>query len=319
MKLMKTTRPILLIANQFHIPTIEQLDADYETVHLWQLNHDDKLAVLAKLDGQCHAAASASWATDPLIYTLDSLQLIACFGVGVDGIDFRQTQKNGIRVSNTPGVLDDAVAEIALGLMLSCARKLVSADAFLRAGKWHNGPLPLGSGLAGKTVGIAGMGRIGLEIAQRCEAFKMKVIYHNRNPREVDYRYCSSLEELAGECDILVNVLPGGPATTGILSEEIFRALGARGLFINVGRGQSVDEPALIRALETGAIAGAGLDVYAREPNVPEELAALDNVVLLPHIGSATQETRRAMGDLVRNNLKAFYEDGSLLSEYLPS
>ena len=310
-----TTRPILIVANQFHAPTIERLDQAFETVHLWKLSHEAKLAKLAELEGRCHAAASASWATDPLLYTLKSLQLIACFGVGVDGIDFRKTAELGIRVSNTPGVLDDAVAEIALGLVLSCARRLVRADSFVRAGSWQQGPFPFGMGLAGKTVGIAGLGRIGLEIAKRCESFKMRVTYHNRSPREIDYDYYSSLEDLAAASDILINVLPGGHATANRLGTEVFRALGPKGLFINVGRGQSVDELALVKALEAGEIAGAGLDVYAQEPNVPAALTGRDDVVLLPHIGSSTKETRMAMGELVRQNLDAFFRDDPLISE----
>lgn len=310
-----TTRPLLLIANPFHSPTVEQLDQTFETVHLYRQSEEEKRDTLAALEGRCHAAASASWVTDPLLYTLESLQLIACFGVGVDGIDFRKTADKGIRVSNTPGVLDDAVAEIALGLVLSCARNLASADRFVRQGSWLQAPFPLGMGLAGKTVGIAGLGRIGLEIAARCESFKMRVAYHNRNPREVDYAYHSSLEELAAASDILINVLPGGPATENKLGAEIFRALGPKGLFVNVGRGQTVDESALISALDTGEIAGAGLDVYAREPKVPAALTGRDNVVLLPHIGSATKETRLAMGQLVVQNLEAFFRDGSLVTE----
>lgn len=310
-----TTRPILIVANQFHAPTIERLDQTFETVHLWKLSHETKLATLAELEGRCHAAASASWATDPLLYTLKSLRLIACFGVGVDGIDFRKTAELGIRVSNTPGVLDDAVAEIALGLVLSCARRLVSADSFVRAGSWQQRPFPFGMGLARKTIGIAGLGRIGLEIAKRCESFKMRVAYHNRSPREIDYDYYSSLEDLAAASDILINVLPGGPATANRLGVEVFRALGPEGIFINVGRGQSVDELALVKALEAGEIAGAGLDVYAQEPNVPAALTGRDDVVLLPHIGSSTKETRMAMGELVRQNLDAFFRENPLISE----
>lgn len=309
----------LLIANRFHAPTIEALDARYDTVHLWELSDSEKKTVLASLEGRCVAAASASWATDPLLYTLDSLRLIACFGVGVDGIDFDRTEARGIRVTNTPGVLDDAVADIAIGLMIACARSLVSADAFVRSGDWRRGPFPLGHSLAGKTLGIAGLGRIGSEIADRARGFKLDIVYHNRSRKDCDYGYCESIEELAARSDIVINVLPGGAATRKLFGRSFFESLGAEGTFINVGRGQSVDESALVQALRAGTIAGAGLDVYDREPEVPDELLGLSNVVLLPHIGSATGETRGAMGDLVRANIESYLDNGGLVSEYLRS
>jgi lactate dehydrogenase-like 2-hydroxyacid dehydrogenase len=311
-------RETLIIANNFHPPTIAKLDADYDTVHLWKLNEEEKASTLTSLEGKCSAAASASWATDPLLYTLNSLSLIACFGVGVDGIDFKQTAIQGIRVSNTPGVLDDAVADIALGLILAVTRGLIGADAHARSGAWRSGPFTLGQGLAGKTLGIAGLGRIGLEVARRAEAFKLNIAYHNRRRKDVGYTYCADLNALARASDIVINVLPGGPETTNILNASFFESLGAGNYFINVGRGQSVDEEALIHALSTGVIAGAGLDVYANEPHLPPSLTALDNVVLLPHIGSATLQTRTAMGDLVKSNLAAHFAGEVLVSEFLP-
>jgi len=245
--------------------------------------------------------------------------VIACFGVGVDGIDFTETDRLNIRVTNTPGVLDDAVADIALGLIIACSRKFIRADAFVRTGQWKKGPLPLGQSLAGKTLGIAGLGRIGQEIANRAMGFKLNIAYHNRRPKDCDYTYCESLNELASHSDIVVNVLPGGPATRKILDASFFDCLGEEGTFINVGRGQSVDEAALVQALQNRTIAAAGLDVYDQEPSVPEALIALDNVVLLPHIGSATGETRTAMGDLVIGNLASFFADQTLVTEFFSS
>ena len=316
---MQARKQPLIIANNFHPATIEALDAAYETTHLWTLDEAGKKAKLAELEGHCVAAASASWATDPLLYTLDSLRVIACFGVGVDGIDFTETDRLNIRVTNTPGVLDDAVADIALGLIIACSRKFIRADAFVRKGQWKKGPLPLGQSLAGKTLGIAGLGRIGQEIANRAMGFKLNIAYHNRRLKDCDYTYCESLNELASHSDIVVNVLPGGPATRKILDASFFDCLGAEGTFINVGRGQSVDEAALVHALQNRTIAAAGLDVYDQEPGVPEALIALDNVVLLPHIGSATGETRTAMGDLVIGNLASFFADQTLVTEFFSS
>jgi hydroxypyruvate reductase len=310
------TRHPLIIANNFHPPTIEALDAIYDTVHLWTLNEDQKRATLTSLEGRCIAAASASWATDPLLYTLDSLELISCFGVGVDGIDFAATKRCNIKVTNTPSVLDDAVADIAIGLIIACARRFVAADAFVREGKWAKGPLPLGKSLSGKTLGIAGLGRIGQEVADRAKGFKLNIAYHNRKPKDCDYAYFKTLNELARASDIVVNVLPGGPATFKLFDASFFESLGAEGIFINVGRGQSVDEAALVTALQDKRIAAAGLDVYAQEPSVPAELVAMDNVVLLPHIGSATGETRAAMGNLVKANLASYFEDRTLVSEF---
>ncbi len=309
-------RQPLIIANNFHPPTIAILDRDYDTVHLWELSYEEKIARLSALEGKCSAAASASWTTDPLLYSLRSLEMLACFGVGVDGIDFEKTKIQSIKVSNTPGVLDDAVADLALGLILACTRKLVQADAFVRSGDWRHGPFPFGQGLTGKTLGIAGLGRIGRAIASRALNFKMKIAYHNRRRQADNFRYAETLEELASISDIVVNVLPGGIETQKIIGKKFFDKLGPAGYFINVGRGQSVDEHALVEALLNNTIAGAGLDVYEQEPNVPEALVELGNVVLLPHIGSSTAETRMAMGDLVRENLAAYFSGQTLPSEY---
>ncbi len=306
----------LIIANNFHPPTIEALDAIYDTVHLWTLDEDQKKAILASLEGRCIAAASASWATDPLLYTLDSLELISCFGVGVDGIDFAETKRCNIKVTNTPSVLDDAVADIAIGLIIACARRFIVADAFVRAGKWAKGPLPLGKSLAGKTLGIAGLGRIGQEIADRAKGFKLNVAYHNRKPKDCDYTYFETLNELARASDIVVNVLPGGPATSKLFDASFFENLGTEGVFVNVGREAKVSTRPHSLMHYNKKIAAAGLDVYAQEPSVPAELVAMDNVVLLPHIGSATGETRAAMGNLVKANLASFFEDRTLVSEF---
>ncbi|MDT8429547.1 MAG: 2-hydroxyacid dehydrogenase, partial [Pseudomonadales bacterium] len=258
--------------------------------------------------------ATASWMTNPLIYTLPKLEIIACFGVGTDGIDFTITRERGIAVTNTPDVLNDAVADIAIALILATQRKLIQADRFVRAGQWLQEPFPFGSSLAGKTLGIIGLGSIGEEIVRRALPFKLKIAYHNRHPKPLPYTYCNTIEELAEISDILLCMLPGGRATEKLVNQQVFEKLGPQGTFINVGRGTSVDEAALVQALQDGSIAGAGLDVYSREPNVPQALLSMNNVVLLPHIGSATVETRKAMGQLVIDNLAAWRNGGELIT-----
>jgi lactate dehydrogenase-like 2-hydroxyacid dehydrogenase len=309
------TKPTVILANEFHPETIRILDEMYETHHLWKLTLKDKKKLIKELEGQCTAAATASWMVDETIYELDSLKMISCFGVGVDAIDFQLTNSRSISVSNTPDVLNDAVADIAMALVLATTRNIVNADRFVRAHKWANGPFPFGMGLTNKTLGIIGCGRIGEEIAERAQTFGLKIAYHNRNPKDLPYSYLPSMADLAETSDILLCMLPGGEDTRNVIDADILRKLGPSGVFINVGRGTSVDEAALISALQERRIFAAGLDVYENEPYVPEALLALDNAVLLPHIGSATVETRRAMGQLVIDNLDAFFAHKPLLSK----
>lgn len=304
----------LLIANRFHPETIEKLDQQYQTHKLWEVEESKQAALVDSLKDSCRAVATASWATNPLIYQLPKLEIIACFGVGTDGIDFGITRNRGIDVTNTPSVLNDAVADVAMALILATQRRICEADRFVREGQWLNGPLPFGNSLAGRTLGIVGLGAIGEEIATRAQTFKMKIAYHNRNAKSVDYTYCTSLEELAEMSDILLCMLPGGAETDSLINTTVLQKLGPKGTFINVGRGTAVDETALIAALENGTIAGAGLDVYRKEPHVPKALLGMKNVVLLPHIGSATVETRRAMGQLVIDNLEAWSKGKALLT-----
>lgn len=305
----------LIVVNEFHPETIAKLDTLYHTHHLWKYSESEKLDLLDDLQGKCRAAATGSWACDRLVYKLKSLELISCFGVGVDAIDFEETTSRGIRVTNTPDVLNDSVADIALALILATTRNIVIADKFVRTRQWQKGSLAFGSSLANKTLGIIGLGRIGEEIVQRALAFKLNIAYHNRTPKDLPYPYYPSIEELAANSDILLCMLPGGEKTQNLIDGEIFRNLGPDGVFINVGRGSSVNEEALVDALQSRQIFAAGLDVYASEPNVPEALLTMENVVLLPHIGSATIETRKAMGNLLIENLEAFFSNTPLLTE----
>jgi len=309
---MMSAQPKLLVVNEFHPHTIALLDQKYDTVHLWK---HDRREVIADLQGMCRAAATASWECDPIVYELNSLELIAAFGVGVDGIDFNKTTDKGIRVTNTPDVLNDAVADLAIALILMTSRNLVGADRFLRAGHWLNGAFPFGTGLAGKTLGILGLGRIGEAIAERALPLKLAIAYHNRSKKDLPYRYCASIAELADYSDILLNMLPGGKETRHLVNADVFGKLGSDGLFINVGRGSTVNEQDLIDALESGVIAAAGLDVYENEPSVPRGLIESDKTVLLPHLGSATVETRREMGNVVLGNLEAFFANEELATE----
>jgi lactate dehydrogenase-like 2-hydroxyacid dehydrogenase len=236
-----------------------------------------------------------------------SLEIISSFGVGYDHIDAKAAARRGVIATNTPGVLDDEVADTALGLMIMAVRQLPQAERYLRAGNWPKGAYPLTPSLRGRTVGIVGLGRIGKAIATRVRGFALDVVYHGRHPQaDVAYRYYPSLVEMAKAADILIIVAPGGPSTRHIVNAEVLEALGPDGVLVNIARGSLVDETALIEALRTGKILAAGLDVYDNEPNVPEALIALPNAVLLPHVGSASVKTRRAMAECVVGNIFAW-------------
>lgn len=239
---------------------------------------------------------------------LPNLEIIASYGVGYDAIDVAACKAAGIRVSNTPDVLNDAVAEITLGLMIALCRRIPQADQYTRTGKWLAGNYPLTGELTGAKVGILGLGRIGKEIARRCQVFKMQVVYHGRKEQPYEpYPYYADLIEMAKDVDWLVVIAPGSAETAGIVSRQVLEALGPEGNLVNMARGSLVDEVALVELLQSGRLGGAALDVFAQEPKVPEALFGLDNVVLSPHQGSATHKTRTAMGDLVISNLAAHF------------
>jgi lactate dehydrogenase-like 2-hydroxyacid dehydrogenase len=237
------------------------------------------------------------------------LEMIASFGVGYDHIDSAYAREHNIVVTNTPDVLTEEVADVAMGLLIATLREFVKADKYLRSGLWqtHNYPLSVGS-LRDRKVGFIGMGRIGQAIARRLEASRVPVVYHSRKPAAgVSYQHYPDLIEMAKAVDTLVVIVPGGASTSKIVNADVLKALGPRGVLINVARGSVVDEPALVAALKSGTILAAGLDVFANEPSVPDELKAMQNVVLLPHIGSASVVTRNAMDQLVVDNLKNWF------------
>ncbi len=244
-----------------------------------------------------------------------NLEIIANFGVGYDTIDAGEAARRGVIVTNTPDVLTEEVADTAIGLLIMTARELSAAERWLRAGNWKTSyPLSPGT-LRNRTLGIFGLGRIGKAIARRAEAIGLPILYHNRRADpQSPYGYCSSLLELAQRSDILLSVAPAGPTTDGVVDAAVFRALGSQGIFINIGRGSVVDETALVEALQSKTILSAGLDVFAHEPHVPQELIAMDHVVLLPHVGSASIETRDAMGQLQADNLFNWFREGAPLT-----
>lgn len=243
-----------------------------------------------------------------LIAQLPALEIIAIHGVGYDGVDVAAARARGIPVTHTPDVLNDDVADLALALMLGFARRLVQADAHVRSGAWSRGPMELGRRLSGARLGLVGIGRIGQRIARRAAAFDMEVAYTARNPRpQLPYAYCPDAATLAARSDYLVVITPGGAGTHKLIDRKVLQALGPNGVLVNVARGPVVDQAALIDALEQQAIAGAALDVFEVEPEVPERLRRLPNVLLSPHSGSATGATRQAMADLVAANLRAHF------------
>jgi lactate dehydrogenase-like 2-hydroxyacid dehydrogenase len=248
---------------------------------------------------------------DALFAALPKLQIISSFGVGYDHIDANAAAKRGIVVTHTPDVLTEEVADTAIGLLLNTVRELPQSERYLRAGKWLGGNFPLSRAtLRDRTVGMVGLGRIGVAIARRLEAFGVPVVYHTRQPRpELGYRHYPRLLDMAHDVDTLIVIVPGGAATKNMIDAEVLDALGPNGIVINVARGSVIDEPALIAALRERKILAAGLDVFAAEPHVPEELLAMDNVVLLPHVGSASEFTRAKMDQLLVDNIRAWAAD----------
>jgi hydroxypyruvate reductase len=243
-----------------------------------------------------------------LIAQLPALEIVSIMGVGYDGVDVSAAKARGVLVTHTPDVLNDDVADLALALALNIARRIPQADRHVRAGLWPQGPMPLATKLSGARMGIVGMGRIGQAIAERARAFGMSVAYTARSAKPgLPYTFHDQVTALAAQSDFLVVITPGGAATRKLIDAKVLAALGPKGYLVNVARGSVVDETALIEALQAGTIAGAALDVFENEPQVPAALRALDNVVLTPHIGSATTATRHAMANLAFQNLRAFF------------
>jgi lactate dehydrogenase-like 2-hydroxyacid dehydrogenase len=253
-------------------------------------------------------AATSERIDGPFMSRFARLEIISSFGVGYDHIDAAWAGGHGITVTNTPDVLTEEVADTALGLLLCTVREFPQAERYLRSGQWLQGDYPLSKAtLRDRTVGLVGMGRIGQAIARRLDAMRVPVVYHSRRPApHIRYRHYPNLLDMARQVEVLLVITPGGAQTRNLINAEVLAALGREGILINMARGSVVDEPALIKALQQGTILSAGLDVYAREPHVPPELIAMDNVVLFPHLGSASVTTRQRMDQLVVDNLLAW-------------
>ena len=293
----------IVITAQGHKGTMERLQTEFAAVKLWEAaDREAALKSAAHMRGLAHFGHSK--VDGKLMDALPKLEIISNFGVGVDQIDLEAAKKRDIIVTNTPNVLNECVADCAMSLVLNTLRRLPQSESHLRSGHWAaRGPYPLTTSLGGKVLGVLGLGRIGEAIAKRAEAFGMKIRYHNRNRKQVPYEYDPDLVTLAKNCDVLMIVTPGGAATAKLVGAKVLDALGPEGYVVNVARGSVVDEMVLLRYLQQKKIAGAGLDVFEHEPNVPAEFFALDNAVLYPHVASATVETRKAMGDLQVENL----------------
>ncbi len=276
----------------------------------------DKEALLATVGDRIRGIVMSGGFGSPvaLLERLPNLQIISVFGVGYDGVPVDWCRAHGIRVTNTPDVLTEDVADTACALVLMTSRRLIAANRYLHAGAWQKGPFPLAQALRGKLAGIVGLGRIGKAIARRLEAHGMRVAYHSRTRQELPWDYFESLIELARASDFLIVACPGGAATKHLINKEVLAALGANGTLINISRGSVVDEVALVAALQHGTIRGAGLDVFENEPQVPQALMDCENAVLLPHLGSGTHETRRAMAALVVDNLAAHFTGAPLMT-----
>ncbi|MGV6473777.1 2-hydroxyacid dehydrogenase [Azotobacter vinelandii] len=288
---------------------------EYGAEPYWK--HVDGQAFLAGQGAQFEVLVTSArfGCTEAMLEALPNLRAVCSFGVGYDAIPLEPLRRRGIPLSNTPDVLDDCVADLAMGLLIDGARRIAEADRFVRAGNWLVGNFPLGARVSGKRLGILGLGRIGQALARRSSGFDMQVRYHNRRPLDgCPYGYAASPVELAQWADFLVLTCPGGPATHHLVNAEVLAALGPKGLLVNVARGSVVDEAALVAALAEGRLGAAALDVFEREPRVPAALLDMPNVVLLPHIGSATEETRLQMEELVIANLRTFIDKGELLT-----
>lgn len=304
----------ILVPGLIRERVLERLKERFDVVRIERADP----ALIARSEAAGISGAAVSGRFDAaLIEHLPALEIIASFGVGYDGIDVSAAAARGIAVTNTPDVLNDEVADTAIGLLLNTVRRLPQAETWLRDGRWvRDGAFPLTPlTLRGRKAGIYGLGRIGLAIAERLKGFGIEIAYHTRRPRaDVPYAYHSSLAELAEAVDTLIAIVPKTPETHRTIDAAVLRALGPGGVLINVGRGWTVDEDALAAALKDGVIAAAGLDVFYDEPHVPQALLDLPNVSLLPHVASASVATRDAMADLVADNLDAWFDRGVALT-----
>jgi lactate dehydrogenase-like 2-hydroxyacid dehydrogenase len=309
------TKPEILMMGPYPAWDLEDLESNYKVHKLWEAA--DRAAFLSEVGGNVRAIATRGeiGASAELMKALPGLEIVSCYGVGTDAIDLSHAKANGIRVTNTPNVLTADVADIGVGLLLAVARQIPQADRYVRDGRWRNANMHLVTRVHGKKVGVVGMGRIGVEVAKRLAAFDCPIAYFDIAQRsDLPYTFVPHLLALAEQSEFLIVTLAGGASTQGIINADVLQALGRDGILINISRGSTVDEAALLDALERNVIKGAGLDVFWNEPNIDERFLTLENVVLQPHHASGTVETRQAMGKLVRDNLAAHFARQPLLT-----
>ena len=307
----------ILVLSKLMSQKQQELEAQFDVINLYKERDPESVLQEHKDSVQGIIAAPNNPVREHLMEALPALEIIALDSVGYDNVDVDVARQRGIKVTHTPKVVTADTADTATGLLLNCARRMVEADVFVRVGQWDGGsPKPRGYSLAHKTVGIVGLGQIGKAIAKRLAAFDMNIIYHGRSEKkDMPYQYYDDLNTMASMSDFLMLSCTGGPETKHMIGKDTLEALGEEGTLINVARGSVVDEDALIEALQNKVIRGAGLDVYANEPHVPEALRSMDNVVLFPHIGAQTHETLNIMSDIVLKNLIHHFEGKPLLTE----
>ena len=304
-------KPNVLIYAPWYEPAMDRLDEIAITHHLYEA--DNKEDFLREYGPKCSVIGTMHYCPASLMDAVPNLKLILNFGVGYDGVDIPAATKRGVTVVNTPDVLNDCVADMALSLILAGRRKVLDADRYIRSGDWEKkGNFEYVHNVHSSKIGILGLGRIGLEIANRCQAFKMDIAYHQRTKRsELNFKFYESLIDMAEDCEILVAIIPGGETTEKIIDERVIEAIGPTGLLVNVARGTVIDNEALARCLKDGRLGGAALDVFPNEPTVPESLLEIDtNLILTPHMASATHLTRMKMGMILYDNLMAL-RDGT--------
>ena len=306
----QSSAPEIVMTGPLMAYAADQLKAKFKVHELWKA--EDRAALLQEIGPRIRgiAAGGGHNRVDAALFdALPKLEIVSSFGVGYDHVDAAEAGRRGLVVSNTPDVLTDEVADLAIGLLLATVRQIPQVDRYLRDGKWLNGAYPLTTSLRKRSVGIVGLGRIGKAVAYRLEAFGVPIAYHGRSQQaDVGYRYYPSLVEMAKDVDTLVSVAPGGASTHHIINAEVLKALGPNGIVVNVGRGTVIDEQALTKALQEKTILSAGLDVFEDEPRVPAELIAIEHAVLLPHVGSASVHTREQMGQLLVDNLVSWFD-----------
>lgn len=309
-------KPLIFAAAKLSPLFTQALTPHYEIVGPMPL--EDLMVHPARAAIEVIAGQGESRVRADMMDALPALKLVSIMGVGYDGVDVPHALQRGAKVSHTPQVLNDDVADLAIGLMLSVTRRLALADRYVRQGSWSQGPMPLAVKLSGLRLGLVGMGRIGQAIAKRALAFQMPIAYTARSAKpELPYKFVPTAQALAAEVDVLCVITPGGASTFHMINADVLQALGPKGYLVNVARGSVVDEQALVAALQAGHIAGAALDVFEDEPRPSAALLSMDQVVLAPHIGSATHQTRQAMAQLATDNIHLHFA-GSALKTPVP-